>query len=89
MTSAEREIRHFLAGETDMDSYIIRIYRREEQGHSPVSGLVEKVGAVGQEAFGTKEELWHILSVMKVPSRHREKSRSQSSSGNKKQENTD
>jgi hypothetical protein len=46
-----------------MESYIVRIYRREEQGDSTVRGLVEKVGAVSQDAFGTKEELWNILSI--------------------------
>lgn len=50
-----------------MDSYIVRIYRRDEQTKdaSPTRGTVEKVGAVGQDAFGTKEELWNILSFAK------------------------
>jgi hypothetical protein len=72
-----------------MESYIVRIYRREVQGNSPVSGLVEKVGATGQEVFGTKEELWNILSVTKVPSGRGGKSRTQVSSGKKKQQSTD
>ena len=88
MTLVERDFRH-LSGENFMESYIVRIYRREDQGNSPVSGLVEKVGAVGQEAFGTKEELWNILSMMKAPLRHRKKSRLQGSSNKKKQESTD
>ena len=48
-----------------MESYIVRVYRRNKQGNSPMRGLVEKVGAVGQDAFGTKEELWNILSIAK------------------------
>ena len=50
-----------------MESYIVRIYRREQQvkNASPTRGTVEKVGAVGQDAFGTKEELWNILSFAK------------------------
>ena len=48
-----------------MESYIVRIYRRDERGETPVRGLIEKVGAVGQDAFGTKEELWNILSFAK------------------------
>lgn len=48
-----------------MDSYIVRIYRRDEGKNIPMHGLVEMVGAVGQEAFGTKEELWNILSFAK------------------------
>jgi len=50
-----------------MESYIVRVYRREEQGNSPVRGMVEKVGAVGQDAFGTKEELWKLLTIAKKP----------------------
>jgi len=72
-----------------MESYIVRIYRREEQGSSPVSGLVEKVGASGQEVFGTKEELWNILSVTKAPSGRGGKSRTEGASGKKKQESSD
>lgn len=50
-----------------MESYIVRIYRRDEHTNeaSPTRGTVEKVGAVGQNAFGTKEELWNILSFAK------------------------
>ncbi len=50
-----------------MESYIVRVYRRDEQADeaAPVRGTVEKVGAVGQDAFGTKEELWNILSFAK------------------------
>lgn len=72
-----------------MESYIVRIYRRAEQGNTPVSGLVEKVGAVDQEAFGTKEELWNILSVMKAPKRRNRNTRSQGAASEKKQESTD
>jgi len=50
-----------------VESYIVRVYRREEQGNSPVRGVIEKVGAVGQDAFGTKEELWKLLIIAKKP----------------------
>ncbi len=53
-----------------MESYIVRIYRRDGRCSSPVRGLVEKVGAVGQDAFGTKEELWDILSGTNQPFGH-------------------
>ncbi len=46
-----------------MDSYIVRIYRRDDDKSSPSRGIVEKVGDVGQETFGTMEELWKILSI--------------------------
>ena len=45
-----------------MDTYIIRVYRRDEDDHRPARGVVEKTGAVGQEVFSTMEELWKILS---------------------------
>ncbi len=48
-----------------MDSYIVRIYRRDERGTSPVRGVVEKVGGAEQVSFGTKEELWQLLSCIK------------------------
>lgn len=72
-----------------MESYIVRIYRRAEQDNAPVSGLVEKPGVVGQEAFGTKEELWNILSVMKATKRRNRNTRSQGAASEKKQESTD
>ena len=57
-----------------MESYIVRIYRRDEQESFPVRGMVEKVGAVDQEVFGTKEELWKILSHANKPRRRGRKS---------------
>jgi hypothetical protein len=45
-----------------VDSYIVRVYRRDGTDRSPSRGVVEKVGAAGQEAFGTMQELWNILS---------------------------
>jgi len=72
-----------------MESYIVRIYRREEQGNSPIRGLVEKVGAVGQDAFGTMEELWNILSFAKKPGRRGRKPGSEGHSQKKKQDSTE
>ena len=72
-----------------MESYIVRIYRREEQDNSPIRGLVEKVGAVGQDAFGTMEELWNILSFVKRPGRREKKPGLRGYSQKKKQDNTE
>ena len=72
-----------------MESYIIRIYRRDEQGNSPLRGLVEMVGAVGQDAFGTKEELWNILSYAKKPGRRGRKPGLQGRIENKKHDSTE
>lgn len=53
-----------------MDSYIVRVYRRDEEDHSPSRGVVEQIGAVRQEVFSTMEELWEILSgISKKPAR--------------------
>ena len=72
-----------------MESYIVRIYRRTEQEKLPVRGLVEKVGAVGQDAFGTKEELWNILSSAKKTGKRGTKSDDRTRKGNKKQASTE
>jgi hypothetical protein len=69
-----------------MESYIVRIYRREEQGNSPVRGMVERVGAVGQDAFGTKEELWNILSIAEKSRKRGKNPVSQKRKVNKKQD---
>ena len=45
-----------------MESYIIRIYRRDERNRSPSRGVVETVDTAEQESFGTMQELWRILS---------------------------
>ena len=72
-----------------MESYIIRIYRRDEQGNSPLRGLVEMVGAVGQDAFGTKEELWNILSFVKRPGSREKKPGLPGNSQKNKQDSTE
>ncbi len=59
-----------------MESYIVRVYRRDEQGTHPVRGVVEQVGAEDQDTFGTMQELWNILSLTK---RRRKKSNKTSS----------
>lgn len=51
----------------NVESYIVRIYLRDSESCCPVRGVVEEVGAVGQDAFGNKEELWNILSGLKQP----------------------
>jgi hypothetical protein len=50
-----------------MDCYIIRIYRRDEQQESTMTGLVETVGESGLAVFKTPDELWQILRKRTVP----------------------
>jgi len=47
------------------DSYVIRVYRREETGTGQLVGLVETVGNEEQKPFATIEELWNILGAEK------------------------
>lgn len=48
------------------DSYVIRVYRREETDTSRLVGLVEIVGNDEHTPFTTIDELWHILSAAKT-----------------------
>ncbi len=45
-----------------MDTYIVRIYRREENVPQRLVGLVEEVGVEEKRAFSNLDELWNILS---------------------------
>jgi hypothetical protein len=45
-----------------MDSYIIRIYRREKEAARSVVGTAERVGDEGKKAFKSLDELWEILN---------------------------
>ena len=74
-----------------MESYIVRVYRRDEMTETsvPLRGIVERVGTVGQEAFGTKEELWNILSVEHITGSKKKNPTSRLHTLNKKQVNTE
>ncbi len=45
------------------ESYIVRIYRRDEENPQHVVGLVETVGVEETNVFNNPEELWQILAV--------------------------
>ena len=45
-----------------LGSYIIRIYRWENDNPQSLVGVVEGVGAEGRMAFANLEELWNILN---------------------------
>ncbi|MFQ5736465.1 MAG: hypothetical protein ACE5GY_06330 [Thermodesulfobacteriota bacterium] len=44
-----------------MDTYIVRIYRREGNGTAGLAGVVEEAGAEGVRVFHTMEELSEII----------------------------
>ena len=48
-----------------MDSYLVRIYRKEENNPRMLVGVVEEVGAKEKKAFHTLYELWDILNPAK------------------------
>ena len=45
-----------------MESYIVRIYRREDDPKMEMAGTVEEVGVGPQSVFHTSQELIDILS---------------------------
>ena len=48
-----------------MDSYLVRIYRKEENNQRMLVGVVEEVGASDKKAFHNLHELWDILNPIK------------------------
>lgn len=54
-----------------MDSYIVRIYRRNPRDPEHVAGIVETVSRGSSASFTDKQGLWDILvSVAKVRRRN-------------------
>ncbi len=45
-----------------METYIVRIYRREEDDPRILVGVVEEVGVEGNKAFTNSDELLDILN---------------------------
>ncbi len=50
-----------------MDSYLVRIYRREEDNPRLLVGVVEEPGANEKKAFQNLYELWDILNPIRKP----------------------
>ena len=48
-----------------MNSYLVRIYRKEENNPRLLVGVVEEVGGNGKKAFNNLYELWDILNPVK------------------------
>ncbi len=47
----------------DMESYVVRIYRREDDGSDESAGTVDFVGSSEQKSFRNWEELREILRI--------------------------
>ena len=59
-----------------MDSYVVRIYRKEEDDPRRLLGIVEKVGIGEKKIFSNLNELWSILNPVKKEPVKQRKSRS-------------
>jgi hypothetical protein len=49
-----------------MNSYLLRIYRREEDNPRLLVGVVEEPGVNGKKAFTNLYELWEIINPLKT-----------------------
>jgi len=45
-----------------MNTYVVRVYRSDEDKPRLLVGVVEEVGVEGKKAFNNLEELWAILN---------------------------
>ena len=45
-----------------VDSYIVRIYRREKDNPRMLVGLIEEIGSKGKKGFTSFDDLWEILN---------------------------
>ena len=50
-----------------MKTYIVRIYRFEDENPFHLTGVVEEVGKEGKKSFTNYEELWRILKAPPFP----------------------
>ncbi len=48
-----------------IETYIVRIYRRNRDDTRKIAGLVETVGKDEKKSFTSQEELWRILNLGK------------------------
>ena len=47
-----------------MESYVVRIYRKEEDNPRLLVGIVEETGRNGKKAFNNIHELWEIINPL-------------------------
>ena len=50
-----------------METYILRIYRRDEDGPESLVGLLETPGDERPAPFRTRRELWSLLNLPPAP----------------------
>ena len=49
----------------NMDSYLIRIYRRDKNNPEAIIGIIEEIGTDKKDSFGNLSELSTIISKRK------------------------
>lgn len=54
-----------------MDSYLIRIYRREKDNSEGIVGIIEEIGAEKKQSFGNLSEMTTIITKPKRGKRNR------------------
>ena len=59
--SEERGARGVASGMESIDTYIIRIYRRDKDDPRNIAGLVEIIGGGERKTFTSWDELWGVL----------------------------
>ena len=53
----------FIAGEDDMESYLIRIYHHDRKDTKKMTGMVEEIDGKGKKGFLGPDSLWEILAA--------------------------
>jgi hypothetical protein len=48
-----------------LQSYIVRVYRRDAKNPRRLVGVIEEVGGEGKQAFNTPDELWQLMTSRK------------------------
>ena len=54
-----------------MDSYLIRIYRRDKENPEAIVGIIEEIGTGGKQSFNNLSELNLIITKPKRRKRNR------------------
>jgi hypothetical protein len=57
----------------EMDSYIIRIYRRDTDHLESVLGVLEATSDGSQTSFHSRDELWQLLAESPMPDKNTNK----------------
>ena len=57
-----------------MNTYVVRVYRSQDDEGRLLVGVVEEIGVEGKKAFNNLDELWTILNPEKgTPEKHEDK----------------